>query len=90
MQQGKCMIRTNNAIWYACRSEMQQRMHATAKDRDLYAIQENYGVYVQSRAGCECMQHLDLHAVQKICGTYLQCKTDMQAGKQLKSGPTCN
>ena len=67
-----------------------KRMHATAKDRDLYAIQENYGVYVQSRARCECMQHLDLHAVQKICGTYLQCKTDMQAGKQLKLGLTWN
>ena len=45
---------------------LDKRMHATAKDRDLYAIQENYRVYVQSRARCECMQHLDLHAVQKI------------------------
>ena len=67
-----------------------KRMHATAKDRDVYAIQENYRVYVQSRARCECMQHLDLHAVQKIYWTYLQCKTDMQVGRQLKSGPTCN
>ena len=27
-----------------------ERMHATAKDRDLCAIQENYRVYMQNRA----------------------------------------
>ena len=69
---------------------LDKRMHATAKDRDLYAIQENYRVYVQSIAKCECIQHLDLHAIQKIYWSYLKCKTDMQAGKQLKLGATCN
>ena len=32
------------------------KMHAKEEDKDLNAIQENYGVYVQSRAKCECMQ----------------------------------
>ena len=52
-------MRTNGATWQASRS----KMHAKEEDKDLNAIQENYGILCARQSNYECMQQVYLCAV---------------------------